>query len=171
MGRGKAFRVALCGICAAGACALLWIAAVLPSGRLGFCAAAGLFPAAAVLQGGPAAGYLTWAVSALAGLLLVPDKGLALLYLAFLGVYPVVKWNIESLRRLPLEWLIKLVFFNGVLTLFWFALRSVLAPLLPKFLAGTLAVYVAGNLVFVLYDIGLTGLISFISSRLHPRRR
>ena len=73
---------------------------------------------AAVLAAGRAAGYLCWAASALLGLFLLPDKGVALLYLIFLGLYPVVKNNIEGLRRLPLEWLCKLACFNAALSLF-----------------------------------------------------
>lgn len=76
-----------------------------------------------------AAGYLCWAASALLGLFLLPDKGVALLYLIFLGLYPVVKNNIEGLRRLPLEWLCKLACFNAALSLFWFALRRCSCPI------------------------------------------
>ena len=101
-------RTAVAGVLAAGSLAVLWLACMVPSGRIGLTGAAGLFPVAAVLAAGRAAGYLCWAASALLGLFLLPDKGVALLYLIFLGLYPVVKNNIEGLRRLPLEWLCKL---------------------------------------------------------------
>ena len=96
-------RTAVAGVLAAGSLAVLWLACMVPSGRIGLTGAAGLFPVAAVLAAGRAAGYLCWAASALLGLFLLPDKGVALLYLIFLGLYPVVKNNIEGLRRLPLE--------------------------------------------------------------------
>ena len=94
-------RTAVAGVLAAGSLAVLWLACMVPSGRIGLTGAAGLFPVAAVLAAGRAAGYLCWAASALLGLFLLPDKGVALLYLIFLGLYPVVKNNIEGLRRLP----------------------------------------------------------------------
>ena len=100
-------RTAVAGVLAAGSLAVLWLACMVPSGRIGLTGAAGLFPVAAVLAAGRAAGYLCWAASALLGLFLLPDKGVALLYLIFLGLYPVVKNNIEGLRRLPLEWLLQ----------------------------------------------------------------
>ena len=48
----KTRQIALCGLTAAGSLALLWMACAVPSGRIGLTAAAGLFPMAAVLEGG-----------------------------------------------------------------------------------------------------------------------
>ena len=158
-------RTAVAGVLAAGSLAVLWLACMVPSGRIGLTGAAGLFPVAAVLAAGRAAGYLCWAASALLGLFLLPDKGVALLYLIFLGLYPVVKNNIEGLRRLPLEWLCKLAVFNAVLTLFWFGLHSLFLPFLPETLQAPWMVYAAGNAAFVIYDVGFSKLISFYVAR------
>ena len=83
-------RTAVAGVLAAGSLAVLWLACMVPSGRIGLTGAAGLFPVAAVLAAGRAAGYLCWAASALLGLFLLPDKGVALLYLIFWGRSPVI---------------------------------------------------------------------------------
>ena len=105
-------------------------------------------------------------------LFLLPDKGVALLYLIFLGLYPVVKNNIEGLRRLPLEWLCKLACFNAALSLFWFALRALFLPDPPVWLGErTWLLYLAGNLIFVLYDVGLSRLIALVMARMPGRRR
>ena len=90
----------------------------------------------------------------------------------FLGVYPVAKGGIESLRRLPLEWALKLIFFNLALTLCWFLFRELLWPEPPAWVAGGLpVVYGAGNLVFIIYDIGLSRLVGMLRARLGARRR
>ena len=118
-------QVALGGVLSAGALALLWIAGTAPSGQLGLTAAAGLFPMVGVLvAGGRAVGYLCWAVTEILGLILVPDKMSALLFLSFFGVYPVVKSRIESLQRVWLEWGLKALYFNLVLTGSVFVLRE-----------------------------------------------
>ena len=138
-----------------------------PSGRLGLSALAGLGPVVAVLTAGRGAGYLCWAASGVLGLLLTPDKGAAALYLVFFGLYPVVKARLESMDRRVAEWALKLVYFNGVLTLFWFLFRQLLFPTLPAWLGGGLPVlYGLGNLVFVLYDVGLSRLIALLLRRL-----
>jgi hypothetical protein len=122
---------------------------------------------ASVLVGGRNVGYLCWAVSGILGLLILPDKGIPLLYLLFLGLYPVVKSKIESMRKLPLEWLCKLAFFNVVLTIVWFFFQKLFVPVLPRQLRdSTLLIYGVGNLVFVLYDIGLSRLIALLRTRL-----
>ena len=159
-------RTALGGVLAAGSLVFLWLASVTPTGRLGLTAVAGLFPMAAVLAAGRNAGYLCWAASGLLGFFLLPDKGVSLLYLAFLGLYPIVKSRIESIRRLPVEWVLKLVFFDLALTLFWFFLRGMFLPDPPVWLAENVPVlYLLGNLVFVLYDVGLSRLIAMLRAR------
>lgn len=77
----KAGRTALGGVLAAGSLAVLWLACITPTGRLGVTAAAGLFPISAVLLAGRGAGLLCWAAASVLGLLILPDKGVALMYL------------------------------------------------------------------------------------------
>ena len=172
MRRTKTGLVSLGGVLAAGALVALWLACVAPSGQLGLTAVGGLFPMAAAVAAGRAAGYLCWGAAGLLALILLPDKGVALLFLLFLGLYPVVKGAVESLRRLPLEWALKLIFFNLALTLCWFLFRELLWPEPPAWLAGGLpVVYGAGNLVFIIYDIGLSRLVGMLRARLGARRR
>jgi len=160
-------QIALGGILAAGSLALLWLTCLAPSGRLGLTAVAGLVPMVGVLASGRTVGYLCWAAAGLLGLFLLPDKGVALLYLVFLGLYPVVKSRIESLRRLPVEWCLKLLCFDFALSLVWFAFRGLVLPAFPTWLAGKgLLIYLVGNLVFVMYDIGLSQLASVMQTRL-----
>ena len=164
--------IAAGGILAAGSLVFLWLASIAPSGRIGLAAVAGLFPVAGVLSAGRAAGYLCWAASGILGLILMPDKGIALLYLLFLGLYPVTKGQIEAIRRQKTEWCLKLAFFNLMLTLLWFGVRTIFLPdfsLWPGM--GSAAVYLVGNGVFVLYDIGLSRLIALFYHRLGPGRR
>lgn len=104
--------------------------------------------------------------SGVLGLLLTPEKGRAPCTWSF-RLYPVVKARLESMDRRVAEWALKLVYFNGVLTLFWFLFRQLLFPTLPAWLGGGLPVlYGLGNLVFVLYDVGLSRLIALLLRRL-----
>lgn len=165
--RTQRVNTALGGVMASGSLALLWLACVAPSGRIGLTAAAGLFPMAAALYAGRTAGYLCWAAASVLGLFLLPDKGVAVLFLAFLGLYPVVKGRIESLRRLGVEWGLKLAWFNLTLTLFWFVVQELFLPEVPDWLAdNVLLPYLGGNLIFVAYDIGLSRLAALLRARL-----
>lgn len=104
------------------------------------------------------------------GLLILPDKGVALMYLCFMGLYPVVKSRLEQCASRPLEWVGKLACFNGALTLLWVVFRGLFLPALPEWLAGAVwLLYGAGNLVFLLYDWGLSRLIGMMTARLKLR--
>ena len=136
----------------------------------GVLAAAGLFPIGAVLLAGRGAGFLCWAAASVLGLLILPDKGVALMYLCFMGLYPVVKSRLEQCASRPLEWVGKLACFNAALTLLWVAFRGLFLPALPEWLAGKVwLLYGAGNLVFLLYDWGLSRLIGMMTARLKLR--
>ena len=134
----KTGQIALCGLTAAGSLALLWMACAVPSGRIGLTAAAGLFPMAAVLEGGRKAGLLSWGASSLLGLM-------------FLGLYPVAKSYLERLSKPVLEWGGKLLFFLLALSVGRSALHLLLFPELPAVL-----VYLGGSAVFLAYDFGLS---------------
>ncbi len=167
----SASRTALGGVLAALSLLLLYGAALLPSGRIGMVAVAGLVPAAGGGSGGLAAGFLCYGAAGLLGLLLLPDKGCALLYVIFFGLYPMVKSAVERLRRLPLELLLKLAFFNGALTVALFGFSTLLFPLLPEFLHSPLPVFLAGNVGFLIYDYGFSKLITFYAARIRGAAR
>ena len=121
-------------------------------------------------RGGSASGSLGLLPGGLLGLLLLPDKGVALLYLAFLGLYPVVKSRLEQLSSRVAEWAGKLVFFNAALSLLWFAFQNLFLPALPNWMSGPLwMLYGAGNAVFLLYDVALSRLIGGLVARIRPR--
>ena len=160
-----ASRVALGGVLAALSLALLYGAALMPTGRIGLVAVAGLVPAAAVVSGGLSAGFLCYGAAGLLGLILLPDKGCALLYATFFGLYPMVKSAVERLRRLPLELLLKLIFFNAVLAVHLFGFSKLLLPLLPEMLQSPLPLFLAGNVVFLIYDYGFSKLITYYAAR------
>ena len=167
----KAYRTELVGVLAAGSLALLWITCLSPSGRLGLDAVAGLFPMAAVMAAGRTAGYMCWAAAGVVGLILLPDKGVARMYLLFFGLYPVLKSLFEGKKRLCLSWILKLGYFNLVLAIFWFVLRALFLPNLPVWLDQSWMIWLLGNIVFIVYDIGLSRLIFGLFSRMAPDSR
>lgn len=143
----------------------LGLACLVPTGKVGLTALAGLFPAAAVVSFGFPAGGLCYAGSGLLALLLLSDKALALLYLLFFGLYPIVKGLIERLRLLPVEWVLKLLIFNGVLTLLLLAGRQLFYAVMPVGRLPLSGLYPLANGVFFVYDIGLSKLIGLYSRR------
>lgn len=161
----SARTVALSAVLTALSLIVLYIAALAPSGRMGLTAAAGLFPAAAVVSCGLPAGFLCYGGTAVLALLFLNDKGLALLYLVFFGLYPMLKGLVEQMRRLPFELLLKLAFFNVVLTLLLLAASGVLFSVIAWGNLPMGVLYMAGNAVFLIYDFGFSKIIGFYTQR------
>ena len=111
-----------------------------------------------VIERGGAYPWMTYGVTAILSLLLLPNKFPAMVYGAFTGFYPILKEKIEKLSLKPLRLVLKLMVFNFSL---W--LMSLLARLfvldVDMGLVWTLTVIVL-NGSFLFYDYALTVLIS-----------
>lgn len=164
-GKGGAYLVALVGVLTALSVVTLYFSAVSPTARLGLTAVAGLFPAGAVVSSGLGAGFFCYGATGLLGLLLVPDKGNVVLYLLFLGLWPMLKSLFERLSSRVLEWVCKLAVFNIILAIFWFGLRELLLPFLPPVLDQGWMIFAGGSVAFIIYDVGFSKLIAFYEVR------
>ena len=158
--RQAAFSVAYTALLAALSLVILYGSCLVPTGRAGVVGLAGLLPAAAVISG-----VLCYAGTGILAFLLLPDKGNALLYLLFFGLYPLVKYSIERIRRLTLELVLKLAFFNGMLSVFWFVLRTIFLSAIPLSTQSLPLLYLGGSAVFLMYDFGFSKLIAFYIAR------
>ena len=166
--KSKAAQVAYPAILGALAVILVYLACAAPTGRWGIVAAAGLLPAAAVISVGLKAGALCWAGASVLALLLAPDKFCALLFASLFGPYPLVKSLTERPRKKPLEYMGKLAFFNAVFTALFLTMGAAMLSSLPEALGSSVWVlYLAANVVFLLYDFGFSRLIGFYLARIH----
>ena len=102
-----------------------------------------------------------WAVAAVTGtlsLLLLPDKFPAVEYVFLGGIYPILKSYIERLPKVT-SWLIKLLYFNVVLTVGILFAKYVLS-VSDDWAVLNAVVYAFGNVFFVVFDVALTLYIS-----------
>ena len=165
--RGAASKVAYPAILSALALILVYLGSVAPTGSWGIVAAAGLLPAVAVISVSLTAGFLCWASAAVLAFLLVPDKLCALLFGVLFGLYPMVKSLVEQLQKKPLEYVLKLAFFNAAFTVVYLTMAGAVAASLPQVLGSSVWVlYVLANAVFLLYDYGFSKLIALYIARI-----
>ena len=165
--RGAAGKVAYPAILSALALVLVYLGSIAPTGSWGIVAAAGLLPSAAVISVSLRAGFLCWAASAVLAFLLAPDKLCALLFGVLFGLYPMVKSLVEQLRKKPLEYALKLAFFNASFTVIYLTMARAVAASLPRALGSSVWVlYAAANVTFLLYDYGFSKLIELYINRI-----
>lgn len=164
---GKTFSLTLGALLGAIGLIFLYGSSLVPSGQWAMAALAGIVNALAVIALGLKGGFTVYAVVGLLGLVLMPDKRNVLLYLLFFGLYPMVKSLLERLKNKIWSWAGKFFFFDLVLCLFVFGLGTLFLPLLPGLLRErTWAVLLAGNVVFLVYDLGFSRLAGIFMARL-----
>lgn len=165
--------IALSGLLAAVTLVLLYLASIIPSGWAGVTAVAGLAVAIAVSAAGFYCGAMTYVVSALLSLLLIPAKQVALLFVCLFGLYPLLKQPIERVRLRVAEYLLKLVFFNVVLVIVYHAFFALFfsAVTWEHQIPLLLVVAVVGSVIFLLYDFAFSKVMSMLQARLVPQLR
>ncbi len=139
-------------------------------------AMAGVFLMPLVVECGKRTALCAYVAVAVLALLLVPDVEAKALFVAFFGYYPILKAIAESVKNRFVEWLVKIVVFNFSVIITYLGLSSIGFSLdefavrgIPLPLSTILALFlIAGNGIFILYDIGLTRFLPFYFSRLQP---
>ena len=162
----SASKVAYPAVLGALSLVLVYIGSIAPTGDWGIIAVAGLLPSAAVISVGLQAGFLCWACVSILAFLLIPDKFCVLMFAVLFGLYPMVKSLIERLRRRPLEYVLKLVFFNLAFTVLYVVMKNAVLASLPEVFSVVWVLYLAGNVVFLLDDFGFSKLIGAYIARI-----
>ncbi|MCI8818359.1 MAG: hypothetical protein HFG04_04300 [Oscillibacter sp.] len=156
----RARPLALCGVLAALAVALLCLGGVIPAAMLcgPILAMVVLLPVLEEL--GPKAAGTVYAAVAILALLLVPNRETSLVYL-FFGWYPILRPRIATLPSLPLRVLARLAVCNAaVLLLYGLILRfmGLTMDLLNAAWYWNALLLAMGNVVFLLTDATLARL-------------
>lgn len=166
--RGAAFRLAFSAMLTALAVITLLAADLLPTAQLALCCFAGFFVGAAVASFGYGAGLMCWGAASALGLIVLPAKGSALLFLLMFGIYPVLKGKVERLGRPALVWAVKLLYCNGMLAVCLLGLSALLFPELEAEPLPLPVLWLACVGVFVLYDVTFTRVMIYYQGRILP---
>ncbi len=166
-------RVAFCGMAAALSVVLLFLTNVFPTATIALPALAGVLLMPVVVEIGIRWGWMVFAVCAVLSFFLMADKEAFFMYILFFGYYPVLKALIEKhLHTGVLSWVLKLLVFNAAMAAD--VLLVVLVLQIPSETFFEFGLYtpvilaVAANIVFVVYDFALSGLVAVYWQRLHP---
>ena len=101
---------------------------------------------------------------AILAFLLVPDKEVAMMYIAFFGYYPIIKAVLESKLPVALGWIVKVLLFNLTMVAAYLVLIFVMGIEVDEITEyGMIAVPMllgAGSITFIAYDFALTQIIT-----------
>ena len=167
----KSVRIAFCGMIAALGVVLMFLTGLIPVATYSLPALAGLLNIAVVIELGVRWAWPVYGVVGLLSLLLAADKEAALLFCLFFGYYPILKALIERIQKRILVWILKYLVFNAAVILAFVLATQVLR--IPQDSLSVGGVYlpwlflVAGNIIFFLYDVVLSGLVLTYYNRFH----
>ncbi len=146
---------------AAAAIVLMVVSSFVPTMSISLAVIAGLFVAVAFLECGRTHAFLCYLTASILGLLLVPDRSVALMFVLMFGSYPIFKSVAESAREVWVEYLLKFAFCNAMLVLLYFLLKSFATlPKLPEVRFVYPLTLLVLNIVFFIYDLGFSKLVS-----------
>lgn len=149
-------RIALCGMMAALSVVILCLGGMIPMATFACPMLAMLCLISPVCEYGARPALLVYVATAILGLLLGPDKELALFYL-FLGWYPCIRGKLDRFPR-AVRWAVKCALFTVSVTvmylliLYLFRLEAVAAEFSEYSIATLAGMLVLGNVTFLLFD-------------------
>lgn len=166
MKNNSSFNVALGGICGALAVLAMLVTAIVPVLDFAMPAIAGSLMAIIVIEINKRWATVTYVAVSLVALLIVPSREVSLLFAMFFGFYPILKAVFEGLKSQTLAWGLKIGTFNVAVVVYYYATVYLISSAelmseageIGKY--GLLALLVFANVVFVIYDVALTRVIS-----------
>ena len=158
----NAKKTALCGCISGAAFFVLWLSSIFHTMKFSSAAIAGLLLCAVVMTAGKKAAWLSFFATTLLSLILLPNKDAAIYFAVFLGYYPILKSKMECQKSRAAEYAGKFCSFNAAFFLLCFFIRRYgVSGFLDGIPLWRIAAF--ANIVFILYDIGLSRYIALLS--------
>ena len=161
----KSKQIAESGIFIALTVGILYSTSILPISTLSILTVAScLIPISLVRTTSIKYSFLIYICGSILSLFLVPIN-ISLSYILFFGIYGLIKYYIEKLKKYILEIFLKLCVFNILISIIYFALKAFIDINLPQF--PMYLIIILSQIIFLIYDYAITLVISIYIDKLH----
>ena len=144
----------------------LFLASVLPTGRLALYALSSFYVAVFIMKYGIRAGWVFYAASCLLAFVTMRGDIPALaLYIVFFGLYGIVKYYIERINHIAIEYVLKLIFYNIVLFIGVVFIGNYLLGFFRVEFPWWILIAIS-EIVFLIYDYVFSMLIHYYKQKL-----
>ena len=170
----RSTRIAYGGIISALSLVAMFFTGVFPFAEYALPAISGVFLVVLVIEFGFKSAVAAFVAVSILSFIITPNKEAVILFVAFLGYYPIVKGRIEMLHNKIIQWTIKFALFNVaavgsyMLMIYVFNMTEIMEDF-AVFQFGAWVLLILGNAVFFIYDIALTRLISLYVYQIKPK--
>ena len=176
----KAKDIALGGILVALTTIVLYATSILPISTLAILTIASALIPVCIIRSNIKTSIFVYISSSLIAFFLVPIN-ISFLYFVFFGVYGIIKYFIERIRKEKLEIVLKVVFFNIAFIIGFIIMQNVLGiniiagleVLMSRFFdtsartIATIILWIVAQPIFLIYDYAMTMIITFYMERIH----
>lgn len=153
-----AFKIALGGVISALCLVFMFMSGLFPLLDYAIPTFAGFLMVIMIVETSAAWAFTTYVAVSVLAVLITPNLQCSLLFVMFMGYYPILKYFLDKLKMRPLAWVIKFAVFNAAVLLFYWLFQFVfmtenMLEGLERFGQYAGAVMLAGaNMFFLLYD-------------------
>lgn len=176
----KAKDIALGGILVALTTIVLYSTSILPISTLAILTIASSLIPVCIIRSNIKTSIFVYISSSLIAFFLVPIN-ISFLYFMFFGVYGIIKYFIERIRKEKIEIAFKLVFFNIAFIIGFIIMQNILGiniiagleVLVSRFFntsirtIASIILWIVAQPVFLIYDYAMTMIITFYMERIH----
>lgn len=178
----KAKDIALGGILVALTSIVLYSTSILPISTIAILTVASAIIPVCIIRSDIKTSIFVYIASSLIAFFLVPIN-ISLLYFIFFGVYGIVKYFIERMRKEKLEIVLKLIFFNIAFIIGFIIMQNILGiniisgleALVSKVfdtssrIIASIILWILAQPIFLIYDYAMTMIITFYMERIHKK--
>lgn len=165
-----AFNVALGGICTALCLAAMFCSGFLPMLDYTIPAITGFIMVIVAVETSMKEAVITYCAVSFLSFFITPNKEATLLFVMFMGYYPILKIHLDKMKNKVFSWIIRLGIFNGAVILFFFIFQYIFTngdmleglEMFGRF--APLILLMLANVVFLLYDYALGLLTSLYAN-------
>lgn len=160
-----AFKVSLGGIISAVCLFLMFCTGMFPMLDYTIPAFAGFLMVIMIVETGAKWAFVTYASVSVLCFIMTPNYEASLLFILFMGYYPILKFYLDRLKSKVLSWLIKYAVFNVAIVLFYFIFQFLITSVDLTEDMGVFGKYavpvllLGANVFFLIYDTLLGQLI------------
>lgn len=161
----KSSQIAKGGIFAALSLILLYISSVFPTNRLFILGIASCIIPLSVITTGIKNTIVVYSAISLLSLFIIPSKLISIAYILIFGSYGLVKYFIEKLSNIPLEFVLKLLYFNISSTIILLIYKLLLLKT-PAININIYLLIIIMEFAFLVFDYTLTAFIVYAKKNL-----
>jgi len=161
----KSNHIAKGGIFAALSLILLYLSSVFPTNKLSILGITSCIIPLSIMLTGIKNTIVVYGAVSLLSIFIIPSKFISITYILIFGSYGFVKYFIERLRNVPLEIILKLLYFNSTSAIIILLYKLALVKI-PDININIYLLILVMQIAFIVYDYALTSFIFYANKNL-----